>query len=358
MLGLILGILIILLGIIVGIYLIIHQEEEYGSEKITFPYRKYSGLSFIIGIVIGIGIVFSGCICNVPTGHTGIITVFGRVKDNTLDSGFHTKAPWESIVKMDNRVQKETVELSCFSSDIQEVKVMYTLNFQINKQNASQIYKTIGKNYYEITIAPAIAESVKVVVAQYTAEELIGARELLAESVENNLALQLERFNIEVVSTAIEDMDFTDSFTDAVEAKQVADQKAKQAKIEQEQAKMEANYNKDIIEINANAAAEVAVIQAQADMEVAKISADSAEYQGKKEAAIALQRLASINGWTVITTDEGINTLVKPDGTLVSDVELKAGAENLIKYYYTQQWNGILPSTYMSTDDVSTVVVP
>ena len=369
MFGLVFGILVLLAGIIAMIFFSIHvvEEEKYegegwnkkvvGTEK-TKPLKKFALPVLFGALFLGLLITFFGCICNVPTGHTGVVTVFGKVKDETLDSGFHMKTPWESIVKMDNRVQKETTSLSCFSSDIQEVNVKYTLNFQINKQNASQIYKTIGKEYFTVTIAPAIAESVKVVVAKYTAEELVGAREVLAAAIEDVLIESLAKFNIEVVSTSIEDIDFTDSFTNAVEAKQVADQKAKQVKIEQEQAKMEAQYNKEIAEIQANAAAEVARIQAEADLTVQKINADAAEYTGKKEAAITLQALAGINGWSVVSTGEGVNQLYKPDGTIVNDAELKAGVESLIKYYYTQTWDGKLPETYMGEGDVSTVIIP
>jgi hypothetical protein len=143
-------------------------------------------------------------------------------------------------------------------------------------------------------------------------------------------------------------MDFTDAFTNAVEAKQVAEQKKKQAEIEQAQALAQAENDKKIAETNAKANAEVVKIQAEADMEVAKIAADSAEYQGKKEAAIALQRLASINGWSVVLNDEtGLHTLYKADGTEVTADELKVGAENLIKYYYIQQWNGEMPNTML-----------
>ena len=164
-------------------------------------------------------------------------------------------------------------------------------------------------------------------------------------------------------------IDFTDDFELAVAAKVAQEQKKQQALIEQEQQLAQALNDKEIAiakaqaeaeaaRLKAEAEAEVARIKAEADKAVAQIGADSAEYQGKKEASIAMQRLASINGWTVVTTDEGLNTLVKPDGTLVTDEELKVGAENLIKYYYTQQWNGILPETYLSEKDVSTVIIP
>ena len=86
-------------------------------------------------------------------------------------------------------------------------------------------------------------------------------------------------------------------------------------------------------------------------MEVAKIGADSAEYQGRKDASIALQKLASINGWTVISdTDSGINKLYKADGTEVSAEELVIGAQNLMQYYYVTQWDGVLPEYYLGGD--------
>lgn len=354
MVGLVIGIIILLFGIGLGIWFLV-CKEDFEEEK---PLKKYAWISFAGGAILGILLTLAGCICSVPTGHTGVVTVFGKVKDATLDSGMHIKNPWDHVIDMDNRVQKESSELSCFSSDIQEVNIIYTLNFQINKANASQIYKTIGKDYYLVTIAPAIAESLKTVVAKYTAEELIGAREILAQGVEDDLTMQLEKFNIEVVSTSIEDIDFTESFTNAVESKQVADQKAKQAKIEQEQAKMEATYNKEIAEIKASADAEVARIQAEADLTVQRINADAAEYTGKKEAAVTLQALAGINGWTVVQTDDGLNKLYKPDGTEVTAAELQVGTANLIKYYYTQNWDGVLPETFLGDTDVSTVVIP
>ena len=98
----------------------------------------------------------------------------------------------------------------------------------------------------------------------------------------------------------------------------------------------------------------------KADKAVAEINADSAEYQGKKEAAIALQRLASINGWTVVTEtvhDVEIHTLYKANGEKVTDDELLIGAQRLIEYYYTQSWDGKLPDTFVGDEDVSNIIL-
>lgn len=349
MVGLILGILFLIIGIVVGILLLIKDEGDY---------RHFSWIGFVGGIALCVALIFLGCIATVETGHTGVVTTFGRVENFTLDAGFHMKSPWQQLIVMDNRVQKANVELSCFSKDIQEVECSYTLNYQIKKSDAQEIYKTVGVKYYDTVITPNVSESVKTIMARYTAEELIGNRDALAIAIEELLAQQLEKYHIEVVSTAIEDLDFSDAFTNAVEAKQVAQQNKLKAVTEQEQKTMEEQQSAARAKIKAEAEAEVAKIQAQADMEVAKIGADSAEYQGKKEASIAMQRLASINGWTVVTNDNGINELYKANGDKVTDEELVIGAQNLIAYYYTQAWDGKLPETYLGEGDVTKVILP
>lgn len=373
MTGLIFGIIFILVGLIVftaftkitstrykvdstGSY--IYDENRNRIIETFYPFKKWRVLALVVAVALGLITTAFSCITSVDTGHIGIVRTFGKVEDYTFDSGMHFKAPWNSVVQMDNRVQKTTIELPCFSSDIQEVNTVYTVNYQISKTNAQNLYRDVGVNYLETVVNPTVQESVKTIIAKYTAEELIGKREILASEVETLLAANLQKYNIDVVSTAIENMDFTDSFTSAVEAKQVAAQNKLQAQIEQEQKTMEAQQAAARSKIEADAAAEVSKIQALADMEVAQISSDSAEYQGKKEAAIALQRLASINGWTVVHNEKtGINELYKANGTKVTEDELLVGAERLIEYYYTQTWDGKLPTTYAGDGNVSNIIM-
>jgi regulator of protease activity HflC (stomatin/prohibitin superfamily) len=373
MFGLVFGIIVLLVGIGAGV--VCHYKtdisyacsesgsylyDEKGSriKETTYPFRKFSKLVVIVGILLGLVITGLGCIASVDTGYVGIVTTFGKVENYTMESGMHFKAPWNSIVQIDNRVQKTTNELPCFSSDIQEVHITYTVNYQISKTNAQNLYKDIGVNYLETVVNPTIQESVKTVAAKYTAEQLIGKREVLAEEIETLLAANLQKYNIDVVSTAIENMDFTDSFTNAVEAKAVAAQNKLQAEIQQAQDLAKAENDKKIAETNAKANAEVAKIQAEADKTVAEINSDSAEYQGKKEAAIALQRLASINGWTVVHNDStGINELYKANGTRVTEAELMTGTQRLIEYYYTQTWDGKLPETFVGNEDIANIII-
>ena len=229
-------------------------------------------------------ILITSCFTSVPAGFTGVPVTFGKVADYTMDSGFHFKAPWTQVVKMDNRIQKHTVDMSAFSKDIQETEVMYTINYQISKDDAMTIYRTIGKEYFDTVIAPNISEAVKTATAHYTAEGLINNRDKLATEIENLLKEMLAQYNILVVGTAIEDLDFTDAFTNAVEAKQVAAQNKLKATTEQEQLVMEEEAKAKRAVITANADAEQAIIAANADLEVVKIQAEASLYAGQKEA--------------------------------------------------------------------------
>lgn len=284
-----------------------------------------------VAILIGLGLCAVSCIRTVPTGHTGIVTTFGNVESYTYEAGVHFTLPWKTVVNMDNRNRKESVDLVCFSSDIQEVSVTYSLNYQIQKANAQDIYRTIGIDYYDTVINPRIQEAVKSVMAKYTAEQLLEMRAELSNEIKTILTEKLDDYNIDVLDTSLENLDFSDAFTDAVEAKQVAAQKKQQAEIEQEQALMEAEYSKNIAETKANADAAVAKIAAQAELDVTKIQADAAEYAGQKDAAVIGQVR------DILAAD--------PENLTTQDIQ------NLILYYYVLQWNGELPQTYIGTED-------
>ena len=210
--------------------------------------KQKKGLSVLLlsaFLIVGCLLAMFSCLRTVPTGHTGIVTVFGKVENTTYEAGVHFCAPWKEVVNMDNRNQKASVDLSCFSSDIQEVAVTYTLNYQISKVNAQMIYKDIGVSYYEKIILPRVQETVKSEFAKYTAEELLNKRSQLSQDIRSVLTEKLDAYNVVVVDASIENLDFSDAFTDAVEAKQVAEQKSKQAQIEQAQKTVTGNTRKN-----------------------------------------------------------------------------------------------------------------
>lgn len=299
--------------LVVGAVLLFAKKSAVNGGKVMLTILS------ILFILIGAASFVGSFVRVVPTGHTGVVTTFGRVDDVTYEAGINFVAPWKKVTNMDNRTQKASLPLQCFSSDIQEVTLTYTVNYQIDKANAQNIYKNIGVDYFDKVVQPKILEAVKGVFAKYNAETLIASRGILSKEIEEVLSLSLSQYNVQLVSTSIEDIDFTESFTDAVEAKQVAEQNKLRAQTEQEQAIIEANAKAEMKVIDADALAKSQIVAAQADAEVAKIGADAAEYQGQKDAAI----MSNLG-------------------------EMLQKYPELIQYYYATSWDGQLPETMLS----------
>ncbi len=287
------------------------KPEPVKPNKIKFPVFIAFGLAVIILIACSIAIV--------PTGYTGILTTFGKVENRTIPSGFNVIAPWQNVIKMDNRTQKVQIQTSAFSSDIQQVDVLLSVNYCIDQETAQVLYRTVGTNYYDNIMFPRIQENLKAVFSQYSAENLIGKRDSLSDAIATATSNDMKNYGITIVSIAIEDIDFTDAFTNAVEAKQVAAQNKLTAETQQAQKTMEEEAAAKRAVIAANAEAEKSIIAANADLEVVKVQAEAALYAGEKEAEMNKRISESLAG-------------------------------DIIQYYWIKQWNGELPTTVLDSD--------
>ena len=245
-----------------------------------------------LALVLIIGVT---CMETVPTGYTGILTTFGRVEDRTLEAGLHMKTPFQQIVNMDNREQKTSFVTQAFSSDIQQVDVTGSINYAINKTNAMNLFKEVGTDYFNKLISPRMLEVTKGVFSKYTAENLVAFRQNLSESIRESLVADLEPYGIHVISINIENIDFTDAFTDAVEAKQVEAQRKLQAEIEEAQKTMETQQAAERQKINAEAEAAVAKINADAEAYATRVRSEAEAEANRKIAESLTKELISFN---------------------------------------------------------------
>lgn len=229
----------------------------------------------IIPAVVAVIFIGISCVSYVPTGYTGIVTTFGKVEDGTKDAGVVFKAPWQSIVKMDNRVQEMSMDLSAFSSDIQEVSTSVAVGYRINQANAMTIYKEVGKKYEDTLITPRVLETVKAVVAHYDASSLISNRDAVASQMDTKLREVLAQYNIDLQYISVTNFDFTDTFTDAVEAKVKAQQEKEKAETDADKRRVEAQATADADLIAANAEAEKSKVAADAELYVAEKKAEA-----------------------------------------------------------------------------------
>merc|ERR1712216_1018522 len=98
-------------------------------------------------------------------------------------------------------------------------------------EHLPMLYKKYGMDYDD-RVLPSIAnETLKAVVAQYNATELLTMRDNVSSRLNEELTTRANGFNIQVQDVAITHLSFGNEFTRAIEFKQVAQQDAERAKL-------------------------------------------------------------------------------------------------------------------------------
>lgn len=165
---------------------------------------------------------------------------FTGLHDRTYDEGANFAIPFvETPIIFDIRNRPIEVPTSSGSRDLQTVNMAVRVLFQPNKDNLHHIYRTIGVNFAETVLPSLINEIIRAVIAQFNASDLLIKRPEVSRQIGMMLAERAKRFHIEITDVSITQMSFGKEYTNAVEAKQVAQQMAERAKFKVQQAEQE-----------------------------------------------------------------------------------------------------------------------
>jgi prohibitin 2 len=102
-----------------------------------------------------------------------------------------------------------------------------------------EIYRTLGTYFAERVLPSIIQETLKSVIAQYNASQLLTQREVVSRDIRRILTQRAANFNIVLDDVSITQLTFSKDYTSAVEAKQVAQQDAERAKFIVEKAQQD-----------------------------------------------------------------------------------------------------------------------
>lgn len=217
-------------------------------------------------IMMLVGLAYATIVI-IPAGYKGVLLQFGAVR-SSMEAGIHLVVPYVNSIRLiEVRTQKEEASATAASKDLQIVTTDIALNYHIDPAQVDTLYRNVGEDFKRRVIDPAMQESIKMVTAQFTAEELIKMRASVKTKVEEAITKRLQAYNIimEDQGLSITNFNFSNEFNAAIEAKQVAQQEAEKQRYVLAKAELER---------------QTVITQARGNAEAARLNAVALQAQG------------------------------------------------------------------------------
>ena len=284
-------------------------------------------VSFVKIILLGIICVFIlllalSCFKIIPTGYTGVRITMGQVSNEVVPNGFNLKIPFiQKIVKIDNKQQDVTFDKVISAETSERNEVFFngvTVTYSISADKSAWIYSHVSNYENNLLNETLLASALKGVSKTLTPTDVTNRttiEPLVKEALQESIDEKYGEGVVIVYKVVVSDTTFDTEYNNKLAQKQQAQMAYETQQIENKTLVERAEADAKAQIAKANADAEASIIAAQADAEVAKISADSAEYQGQKDAAIMS------NLGEMLTT-----------------------YPSLVEYYKVMNWNGQLPT--------------
>jgi regulator of protease activity HflC (stomatin/prohibitin superfamily) len=207
----------------------------------------------------------TGCgYTTVDTGYRGVETHFGKVVSESLPEGLYWYNPFTSdVIQIDTRIQKWDGQTTAYTRDVQQATVLFTLNYRLDPTKAHIVYQSVGTDWAAKLVGQVVHESIKREFGQHEAVDMVSQRDKASRSIEAEVTAKLADRSVVVTGFQLTNIDYTNEFEHAVEAKVVAQQKAieeanrtKQIEEQKTQAILRAEGEAESIRIRANALAQ------------------------------------------------------------------------------------------------------
>lgn len=198
--------------------------------KIEKNDEKTTGVVMIIvSLVIGVLLVVWTAMASfhsIEAGHVGVVYQFGSIQGQ-IGEGANWVAPWKSVRTANIQVQRHVFErLEAFSQETQDVFVKATLNLKVSPETIQDLYRSVGPNWFAVLVESRVAQNFKDETVKYKSIDIAPSREKIRQTVRERLEHELSPYSIEVVDLLLDNIDFRPEFKSAIEAKQIATQRA------------------------------------------------------------------------------------------------------------------------------------
>lgn len=286
------------------------SEDRYGGEHIHLRIGRIVGAA-VLALFLLITILSSFTI--IPSGYTGVRTTFGQINNDVVPNGFAFKIPYvQHIQKVNNKQQEITFNDTIWGESSERTVVYMTdvvVTYRINPEYSAWIYANVTDYKQNALPSTLVASAMKASMVSLEASNVTNRSKIEPITMQNLQEAIDRKYGgervITIVNVNINNMDFEDSYNNAIAAKQVAQLQYEKQQIENQTAINVANAEAEQKRIAAQAEADKQVIAAQAEAEsILAVAEAQAEANRKLAASIT---------------------------------------DNLIEYEKIQTWNGELP---------------
>jgi len=155
------------------------------------------------------------------------VTFFSKVTGVVLSEGLHLISPLNSVHEMSVQTEtlKETADVP--SNEGLILRLDTSLQYRLDRDKASEVFQKIGMSFVEKVIEPNLRSAVREVTSSHNASALYtGAREEVAERIQEALVHNLAPQGIFVERVLLRDVQLPAMLKSSIEAKQQAEQDA------------------------------------------------------------------------------------------------------------------------------------
>jgi len=172
-------------------------------------------------------ILLFASVTRVGTGHVGVLTLFGRVTNETLGEGIHLINPMKTNNELSIQTQTLKESASVPSSEGLMMALDTSLIYHLSPDRAAEVFQKIGSDYETIVVEPTLRSAIRESTASHTANALYtGEREMVAKQIFEQVNESLAKRGITVENVLLRDIQLPATLKASIEAKQQAEQEA------------------------------------------------------------------------------------------------------------------------------------
>jgi regulator of protease activity HflC (stomatin/prohibitin superfamily) len=174
----------------------------------------------------------------------GIVYNFSGTIAGKKAPGVVLTAPWQHIKTEDVAIQKDIFTFdgsnSAVSKDQQPITATLVVNYRVEPENVINLSKGVGPQWKTVLLDGRVPQDFKETTAQFTSPQITLNRPALRKITLSRLRRELSTYDIRVVDVFVNNVGYSQAYTNAIEAKQVQVQAALQAQAKVAQARAEA----------------------------------------------------------------------------------------------------------------------